>query len=260
MNLTNKRVLITRPRAQAEGFARALKAAGAEPIFFPVIEIIPPDDYLALDFAIRSLEQFDWLVFTSVHGVEAFFKRFEALGIERIPAGLRVAAVGSRTARFLSKHGLCTDQIPNEYIAEAMLPDFGKNIYGKRFLLPQSNLARTVLANEIRSAGGLVTEVVAYRNRLSEPNNSEINALRSGVDIVTFTSPSTVRNFITVVQQHELDPFNLPGNPIFACIGPTTQQAAEEAGFSNLVVSSEYTTAGLIETLDNLIYTNVQEP
>jgi len=257
MNLTNKRVLITRPRAQAEGFARALRAAGAEPIFFPVIEIVPPDDYSALDFAIRNLEGYDWLVFTSVHGVEAFFKRLEALDIKKIPPRLHVAAVGSRTARFLSEHGLWTDRIPDEFIAEAMLPDFGNNIYGKRFLLPQSNLARTVLANEIRSAGGLVTEVVAYRNRLSEPTVSEIGALRAGVDIVTFTSPSTVRNFIAVLERHGFDIPNLPGNPIFACIGPTTKQAAEEAGLSNLIVSNEYTTAGLIETLDNLIYTNV---
>ena len=256
MNLTNKRILITRPRAQAEGFARALRAAGAQPIYFPVIEIVPPDDYAPLDFAIQNLEQYDWLIFTSVHGVEAFFKRLEALGFKKIPAGLSVAAVGSRTARFLSEHGLWTDHIPNEYISEAMLPDFGKNIYGKRFLFPQSNLARTVLANEIRSAGGLVTEVVAYRNQLSEPDASEIDALRSGVDIVTFTSPSTVRNFIAVLERHGFDLFHLPGNPLFACIGPTTQQAAEEAGLSNLIVSSEYTTAGLIETLDNLIYTN----
>jgi uroporphyrinogen III methyltransferase / synthase len=256
MNLTNKRVLITRPRSQAEGFARALRAVGAQPLFFPVIEIFPPDDYAPLDFTIQNLEQYDRLIFTSVHGVEAFFKRLEALGYKKTPAGLRVAAVGSRTARFLSEHGLWTDHIPNEYISEAMLPDFGKNIYGKRFLFPQSNLARTVLANEIRSAGGLVTEVVAYRNHLSEPYASEIEALRAGVDIVTFTSPSTVRNFITILQRHGLDPLNLRGNPLFACIGPTTQQAAEEAGFSNLIVSSEYTTAGLIETLDNLIYTN----
>jgi len=255
MNLTKKRVLITRPRAQAEGFARALNAAGAQPIFFPVIEIIPPEDYSMLDFAIQNLEQYNWLIFTSVHGVEAFFQRLEALGIKKIPPGLRVAAVGSRTARFLSEHGLWTDHIPNEHISEELLQGFGKNLYGKRFLFPQSNLARTALANEVRSAGGLVTEVVAYRNRLSEPTVSEINALRSGVDIVTFTSPSTVRNFITVVQRHGLDVSNLPGNPLFACIGPTTRQAAEEAGLSGLVVSNEYTTDALIETLDNLIYT-----
>jgi uroporphyrinogen III methyltransferase/synthase len=255
MNLTDKRILITRPRAQAEGFARALSAVGAQPIFFPVIEIVPPEDYSALDFAIKNLEQYDWLVLMSAHGVEAFFKRLETLGINRIPPHLRVAAVGARTARFLSEHGFWVDNVPDQYIPEAMLPGFGKNIYGKRFLLPQSNLARTVLANEIRSAGGLVTEVVAYRNRLSEPDISEINALHSGVDIVTFTSPSTIRNFITVLQKHGFDVSNLPGNPLFACIGPTTRQAAEEAGLSNLVVSNEYTTTGLIETLDSLIYT-----
>jgi uroporphyrinogen-III synthase len=186
--------------------------------------------------------------------VDSFFKRLEALGIRKIPPRVNVAAVGSRTARFLSEHGLWTDHIPDEFIAEAMLPDFGKNIYGKRFLLPQSNLARTVLANEIRSAGALVTEVVAYRNRPSETHASELNDLRSGVDIVTFTSPSTVRNFMTVLQRHGLDVSNLLGNPLFACIGPTTKQAAEEAGLSGLVVSNEHTTKGLIETLDSLVY------
>lgn len=255
MSLTNKRILITRPRAQAEGFARALRAAGAEPIFFPVIEIIPPDDYSALDLAIQNLEHYDWLVLTSVHGVDVFFKRLETLGIKKIPPQLRVAAVGSRTAGHLSEQCIWVNYAPDEYRSEALLPGFGKNMYGKLFLLPQSNLARTVLVNEIRSAGGLVTEVVAYRNRLSVPEDAEINALRSGVDIVTFTSPSTVRNFMAIVQQHGLHVSNLPGNPLFACIGPTTKQAAEEAGFSNLVVSREYTVAGLIETLDHLIYT-----
>ncbi len=255
MNLTGKRIVITRPRGRAEEFATALIAEGAQPIFFPVIEIVPPADLSALDFAIHDLDQYDWLILTSVHGVEAFFKRLGALGIKRISPHLRVAAVGSKTAHSLSAYHIWVDYVPNEYIPEEMLPGFGKNIYGKRFLLPQSNLARTVLADEIRSAGGLVTEVVAYRNRLSEPNDAEIKALRSGVDIVTFTSPSTVRNFVAVIQQHGFDLFNLPGNPLFACIGPTTQQAAEEAGLSNLIVSSEYTTAGLIETLDNLIYT-----
>src|SRR6185295_13158941 len=124
---------------QAEGFARALIAQDAQPIFFPVIEIIGLDDYSMLDFAIQNLEQYDWLIFTSVHGVDAFFKRLEALGIKRIPPRLRVAAVGSRTARFLSEHGLWTDHVPDDYIPEAMLSGFGKNIYGNRFLFPQSN-------------------------------------------------------------------------------------------------------------------------
>jgi len=168
---------------------------------------------------------------------------------------MRVAAVGSRTARCLSEQGVWVEHVPNEYIPEAMLPGLGKNIYGKRFLLPQSNLARTVLADEIRSAGGLVTEVVAYRNVVSEPEISEINDLRAGVDMITFTSPSTVWNFIAVVRKNGFDPLNLPGKPLLACIGPITKKAAEEAGLSCSTMASEYTTTGLIEALGKLTYT-----
>jgi uroporphyrinogen-III synthase len=200
------------------------------------------------------LEQFHWLILTSFHGVDAFFKRLQVLGITQLPPGLRVAAVGSKTAQCLVEHSILTDYIPDEYIPEAMLPGLGKNIDGKRFLFPQSSLARTILADEIRSAGGVVTEVVAYCTVSSEPDRIEVVELRAGVDVVTFTSPSIVNNFVDVVQKNGIDPFNLPGNPLFACIGPITQKAAEEAGLKNLVTASEYTTTGLIEALKKFAY------
>ena len=253
MNLTDKRVVITRPRKQADAFAAALIAEGARPIFFPVIKIIPPDEFSAFDFALQSLEQFDWLILTSIHGVEAFFKQLEVFRIKQIPPNLRVAAVGSKTARCLCEYGILVDYIPNEYIPEAILPGLGNNIYGKRFLFPQSNLARTVLADRIRAAGGLVTEVVAYQNVASEPESAAMEELRAGVDVVTFTSPSTVQSFVTTVQKNGIDPFSLSGNPLFACIGPITKRAAEEIGLVNLVTASEYTTTGLIEALGKLV-------
>jgi len=253
MNLIGKRVLITRSRTQAEEFAKALIAEGAQPVFFPVIEIIPPNDFSVLDRALRNLDQYDWLVLTSVHGVDAFFKRLKVLGIEQIPLRLRTVAVGSRTAQYLSGHGISPDLVPDEYIPEAILLVLGENIHGKRFLLPQSDLARTVLAIEIRSAGGIVDEVVAYRNVKGQPDISEINALKSGIDIITFTSPSTVWNFVDIVRENGLDPLHLPGAPLFACIGPITKKAAEEAGFVNLVAAEKYTTDGLVEVIGKLV-------
>ncbi len=253
MNLIGKRVLITRSRARAEEFAKALVAEGARPVFFPVIEIIPPDDFSGLDRALRNLDQYDWLVLTSVHGVDAFFKRLKVLGIEQIPLHLRTAAVGSKTAQCLSEHGISPDHVPDEYIPESILPGLGDNIHGKRFLLPQSDLARTVLAIEIRSAGGIVDEVVAYRNVKGEPDLSAMNALKSGLDIITFTSPSTVWNFVDIVRKNGLDPLNLPGVPLFACIGPITKKAAEEAGFVNLVAAEKYTTDGLVEVIGKMV-------
>ena len=253
MNLTNKRILITRPRAQAAEFANALIEAGAQPIFFPVIEIVPLSDFSALDSALLKLDTYDWLILTSVHGVDTFFKRLDTLGIKHVPEGLRVAAIGPKTASCLLQHDVIAHFVPTEYIAEAIPPGLGEDISGKRFLLPQSDLARPDLASEIRSAGGLVDEVVAYRTVPSQPDISGINALRVSVDIITFTSPSAVHNFFTIVRNIELDPINLPGTPFFACIGPVTKKAAEEMGFCNLVVANEHTTAGLIETIGKLV-------
>jgi uroporphyrinogen-III synthase len=259
MNLIGKRILITRPRKQAEESAAALLAEGAQPILFPVIQITPPDNYSAFDFALQHLEDFDWLILTSVHGVEAFFQRLATLGIKQIPPGLHVAAVGSKTAQSLAVYGALIDYVPDEYLPDAILPGLGKNLQGKRFLFPQSNLARTVLTDQIRSAGGFVTEVIAYRTIASEPDHSEMDELRAGLDVVTFTSPSAVRNFVDIAQKNGLDPFNLKGNPLFVCIGPVTKEAAEEAGFVNLVAASEYTTAGLIEALTKSVYSQLNK-
>ena len=205
------------------------------------------------------MEDFDWLILTSVHGVEAFFQRLAAFGIKYIPLGLHVAAVGSKTAQSLSAYGTWIDFVPDEYLPEAILPRLRKNLLGKHYLFPQSNLARTVLADQIRFAGGLVTEVIAYRTISSEPDHSEMEKLRSGLDVITFTSPSAVRNFVDIVQKNGLDPFNLPGNPLFACIGPVTKKAAEEAGLVNLVTATEYTTAGLIEALTKSVYSQLNK-
>ena len=254
MNLANKRILITRPRVQAGEFANALIAAGAHPIFFPVIEIVSLNDFSDLDSALIKIDTYDWLILTSVHGVDVFFKRLDTLGIKHVPEGLHVAAIGSKTASCLSHHDVTPRFVPTEYIAEAILPGLGEDISGKRFLLPQSDLARTDLANEIRSAGGVVDEVVAYRTVPSQPDVSGMDTLRLGIDIITFTSPSAVHNFVTIVRNNGLDPLNLPGTPFFACIGPVTKKAAEEMGFCDLVVANEHTTPGLIEAISKWVH------
>lgn len=255
MNLKNKRILITRPRAQTEEFANALIAEGAQPIFFPVIQIVPPESFSDLDHALQTLHQYDWLILTSVNAVDAFFKRLDFLGIKNIPSNLRLITIGSKTAESLSKYGISPDYIPYEYVSESILSGFHENISGKRFLLPQSSLARKALANEIRIAGGIADEVTAYQTIATQPTESELNELRIGVDIITFTSPSTVENFIDVVQKNGFNPLELIGPPLFACIGPVTKKAAENAGLMNLTVANKYTTDGLIDAISNLVQT-----
>jgi uroporphyrinogen III methyltransferase/synthase len=108
------------------------------------------------------------------------------------------------------------------------------------------------LPEAIANAGGIVHEIVVYRTLPAEMDMDGLNAFKSGVDVVTFTSASTVENFIAIVKQNGLDPLNLPGNPVFACIGPITEQAARDEGFQNIVVAKEYTTEGLIEVITNM--------
>jgi uroporphyrinogen III methyltransferase/synthase len=254
MNMIGKRVLITRPRAQAGEFAAALTAAGAAPVFLPVIEIVPVDDFSTLDHALQNLDQYDWLVLTSIHAVDAFFQRLAVLEIKSIPAQLRVAAVGARTANALSVHGIRADHVPQEYSAEGVLFGLKENIHNKRFLLPQSNLANRTLADGIRLAGGVVDEVIAYQNVTASLDVHGLEELRAGVDVVTFASPSAVRNFIQLLRENGLDPFNLAGAPLFACIGPVTRKTAEDAGFRNLAEAKEYTTDGLVKLLGDLVH------
>lgn len=240
-----KRILITRPRAQADGFAEKLRAAGFEPIFFPVIEIQPIENNVALERALSKLGCYDWLVFTSVNAVEVV--------APQLPNGSlpQVAAIGPKTADSLKSRGITPNFVPDEYIAESILPGLG-DLRSKWVLLPRAEIARKALPEAIFEAGGIPHEISVYKTLPTTPSADGLASLRSGVDIITLTSPSTVHNFAAIVRQDGLDPLALPGNPLFACIGPITEQAAREEGLTNLVTAEEYTTEGLIEVISKL--------
>lgn len=245
------KVLITRPRNQADSFASALAQAGFEPVFFPVIEIRPFEENIALDRAIAKLGCYDWIVFTSVNGVDAFFERLtlpSPFGRGAGGEGIRVAAIGPKTAHSLTVRGIPPDFVPDEYVAEAILPGLG-DLRGRWVLLPRAEIARQALPEAIQKAGGVAHEIAVYQTLPAEPDQVGLSALKSGVDIVTFTSPSTVDNFVELVRRSGLDPLHLPGNPKIACIGPITQKAAEEAGFVDVLVAEEYTSEGIVELL-----------
>lgn len=245
------KVLITRPRSQADLFAKALLEAGFEPVFFPVIEIRPFEENVALDRAVGKLSCYDWIVFTSVNGVEIFFKRYALTQFhkQREQAGmLRVAAIGPKTARALVSYGVQPDFVPEEFVAEAILPGLG-DLRGRWVLLPRAEIARKALPEAIVAAGGVAHEIAVYRTIPADPDPGGLLALREGVDVVTFTSPSTVENFVEIVNRAGLDALRLPGNPQIACIGPITQKAAEETGYTNVLTADEYTTEGLVNLL-----------
>ncbi len=243
-----KRILVTRPRAQTDSFGDGLRAAGFEPIYFPVIEIHPIENNVALDKAFDQLNCYEWVIFTSVNAVEVVFNKFSLFG-----NGTRVmiAAIGPKTAEALQKRGVTPDFVPEEYVAEAILPGLG-DLKNKWVLLPRAEIARQELPEAILTAGGIAHEIVVYRTLPAEIDMDGLIALKMGVDVITFTSASTVKNFVAIMCQNKFDPLNLPNNPLFACIGPITEQAAREEGLSNLVVAKEYTTEGLIQIISNL--------
>jgi len=258
-----KRILITRPRAQADDFAERLRAAGFEPIFFPVIEIRPIENNLALERALSKLNCYDWVVFTSVNAVDVVFDSLRiatdakrlgentfSLSLRDAGVNPRVAAIGPKTAEALRARGVTPDFVPEQYVAESILPGLG-DLLGKWVLLPRAEIARKALPEAICEAGGIPHEIAVYKTLPVEPSPEGLDALKSGVDIVTLTSPSTVQSFTAIARQHGLDPLSLPGNPLFACIGPITEQAAREEGLVNLVTAREYTTEGLIEGINN---------
>jgi len=253
-----KRILVTRPRAQADSFFDALKNAGFEPVYFPVIEIRPMDDDTALQWALSKLSCYEWVVFTSVNAVDAVFARIPLNG-EGAPnnfsgaalSAVKVTAIGPKTAEALRAHGVTPDFVPEEYVAEAILPGMG-DLRGRWVLLPRAEIARRALPEAIAAAGGVAHEIAVYRTLPAQPDASGLAALKAGVDVVTLTSPSTVQNFIVIARQNGLDPLNLPNRPVFVCIGPVTAGAARAEGFTNLVVAREYTTEGMLAVLRNM--------
>jgi len=247
--LSGRRVVVTRPEDQAEGLCSRLRALGAEPVEFTVIAIAPPETGGSLDQAIARLNSYDWLIFTSVNGVEYFWARLEApealaAGPAQFPAA-KVAAIGPATATALRRRGVQVCLVPAEYRAEAILDEIG-DVAGQTILLPRADIARPALADGLRDKGAHVDEVPAYRTVPATPAAAAFDALRAGVDVIAFTSSSTVRNFVARTAGLSY------GDPLVACIGPVTAATARELGLRVDVVAKEYTIEGLLKALDDL--------
>lgn len=232
-----------------------MQQAGFEPIYFPVIEIHPADDFSELDKALAEIECYDWLVFTSVNAVDVVFDRIAIAGAKPHLDHVKIAAIGPKTAEALRLRGIEPFFMPDEYVGEAILPGLG-DLRGKWVLLPRAEIARQALPEAIVLAGGVAHEIIVYQTLPAEVDAEGLAALKAGVDWVTFTSSSTVQNFAQITRQQGLNPLDLPGNPKIACIGPITEKAARVEGFMVDVVAAEYTTDGLIEAMSKLGITN----
>ena len=253
--LFGKRIVITRSREQSAELVELLESLGAEPIEAPMIRVAPPDDYAELDAAVADAGRFDWIIFTSANGVDYFMRRLSAgSGDIRDLKGVRLVAIGPATAERLARHGLKVDLTPAESRAESIvqsLREFG-DIKGRRFLLPRADIAREVLPEELRRSGADVTEVTAYRTVLAEverEGDPDIYRmlLEKRIDVVTFTSASTVKNFVQVFGVEQAP--DLLNATTVACIGPVTAEAAEQYGIKTAIMPQEYTIPALVEAI-----------
>ena len=245
-NLTGKRVLVTRPRAQAAALIERLTALGAEPVVFPTIEISALEDTLLIDQAITNLSAYQWVIFTSVNGVSAFWQRLTALGKESSAfAGIQVAAIGPATAQALMEMGVKPDFVPKEYVAEAILPGLG-DVRGLRVLLPRAEIARKALVDALQNQGAFPEEIAMYHTLPSHPDSQALAELEKGVDFATFTSSSTVQNFFALLGGRASE---LLKGVVIACIGPITAETAQKLGLLVDIVPKDYTVDGLVEAL-----------
>jgi len=248
--LSGRRIVVTRARSQASSFVEALKRLGAETIEFPTIEIVPPASYEALDRAIQNVKQYDWIIFTSVNGVSFFSDRRAHLKKDRAGLGrIRVAAIGPETAKAVESLGVSPHVVPEEYRAEAILEMLRpEEMRGRKVLIPRAAEARDVLIRTLRQWGAQVDVVEAYRTIVPKNDPSRMRALLLGgkVDMVTFTSSSTVKNFVALFGAGVR---KLTAAAAVACIGPITQATAEEMGIRADVVAKEYTIPGLTQSI-----------
>ncbi|MDN5347789.1 MAG: uroporphyrinogen methyltransferase / synthase [Clostridia bacterium] len=247
--LFGRRIVITRPRQQAQAMAEMVEDLGGEALIFPVIRTLPPLTWEPLDQALRNLQQYDWAIFTSANGVNFFFDRLKNLGLDvRRFYGVRLAAIGPATAAALEERGLIPDFQPAEYRAEAIAAGLAGRVDGKKVLLPRADIARPLLAEELRRAGAEVTEVAAYR---TVPAGEDMQGLKEmlaegKIAAVTFTSSSTVKNLLHALGPEARD---LLARTALACIGPVTAATAREAGLKVAVTAQEYTVPGLVAAL-----------
>lgn len=263
--LNDVRVLVGRARHQAGALSGELRKLGASVIEIPFIEIRKPRSFRPLDSALRNLNEYDWLILTSVNGVDAFWERMARLRFDQgTLKHLHVAAIGPATKKAIEQGGVKVDVVPKEYVAESVVRSLRRRIKGKRVLLVRAKVARDVIPRELRKAGAQVDVVEAYETVVPQSSRARLrvvlkNRLRRP-HIITFTSSSTVRNFVELLRasQTKTGPRSRVGENSqgtrldgirFASIGPVTSSTLRALGLAVDIEASEFTIPGLVKAI-----------
>ena len=256
-------MLVGRASHQASALSSGLRALGARVIEIPFIEIRKPRSYAPLDTALRHLDQYDWLILTSVNGVEALWGRAGKLRIPKKSfSHLRLAAIGPATRKAISVRGLKVHVVPKEYVAESVVDSLRGQVNGQRVLLARAKVARDVIPRELRKLGAEVDVVEAYETVLPRASGAKLrNLLKKNwdrIDFIAFTSSSTVRNFVALLGGHlghGARASRVSGSRLLldgvclASIGPVTSSTLREIGLRADIEAGQYTIPGLIDAI-----------
>jgi porphobilinogen synthase len=253
-DLQGRRVIVTRPRGRAAGLMALLEERGATPILFPTIEIAPVSDDAGFDEAIRCLDTYDWIAFTSANAVYAVAERLA--DVDRAWPHLdacRFAAVGPATAAALGEYGVAVDAMPATFVADRLADVMG-DIRGLRIFLPQARRARPELRDMLEQRGGVVHAVAVYDTVLATPDAHAMRSLHDGVDVITFASGSAVDHFMELLGD---DALHVLRGTATACIGPVTAQALGRHGLTADVVADTFTSEGLVDAIAEYLINGV---
>lgn len=247
--LFGQRIIVTRDRRQASALAEPLEELGAEVLHLPVIEIHPPADLEPLKRALAQLASYDWLIFTSANGVRAFIEQLDASPHDLRGLRARICAIGPATKAAIEALHLKVDRMPSEYVAESLIESFaGDDLAGKRVLLPRAAVARDLVPVELTRRGAHVDVVEAYRTTPPADSAARVGEILSRrPHWITFTSSSTVTNFLAITGKETLDGIKI------ASIGPVTSTTAREAGLRVDVEADPHTIAGLVYALQSRV-------
>ena len=259
--LAGTRILVGRARHQAGSLSTSLRSLGASIIEIPFIDIRRPQSFLPLDEALKNIKSYNWLILTSVNGVEAMWERIRKLRIPRTKLKhLKIAAIGPATKKAIVKHGLKVKMVPEEYVAESVVKGLKDEVKGKRVVLIRAKVARDVIPEELRAAGAEVDVVEAYETVVPEKSRTRLRALMKQANrrphVVTFTSSSSAKNFAELLGSSEaaspqpdwLKPDWL--NKVqFASIGPVTSATLRELKLPVSIEAREFTMGGLIRAI-----------
>ena len=276
--LSGLRILVGRARHQASALSAALRKKGARVVEIPFIEIRPPRSYKPLDHALEDLRHYNWLILTSVNGVEALWQRVKKLGLSKKNFyHLHIVAIGPATKKAIEKHGLKVDVMPAQYVAESVVRTLHSRVKEKRVLLVRAKVARDVIPHELRAAGALVDVVEAYETVAPKSSRQRLRRSlknpRRRPQFITFTSSSTVRNFVEllglkpathhakpqhhVASHHHSDSQHagktshsrLLDGVTLASIGPITSATLRELNLPVDIEAAEYTIPGLVRAI-----------